>query len=71
MAEEEGGGSPWETLWMLLGGIGILVVLWVAQGAKGADVRGIFLHPPPPVGTGGSYGPQIGTTTTIQQYNSQ
>ena len=49
----------------ILGVIGVLIVLWFAQGAhKAADLTGLFLHPPAPVGQGGSYGPTIGTTTT-------
>jgi hypothetical protein len=38
-----------------------LIILWFLSGAyKNADLRGIFLAPPAPVGPGGAYGPQIG-----------
>ena len=67
MADEAPPGSPWENFLLIFGGIAVLAVLWVAQGARGADLRGIFLHPPAPVGQGGAYGPQIGTTTRISE----
>lgn len=54
---------------MVIAGVVILVGLWFASGAyKNADLRGIFLAPPAPLGTGGAYGPQVGTTS--QYYNS-
>lgn len=66
MAEEsEGGSGAMNNVWFLVGGLFILTVLWIVQGgARGADLRGIFLHPPAPVGSGGAYGPQIATSTT-------
>ena len=49
--------------------IGVLIVLWFAMGArKAADMEGIFIHPPAPVGQGGSYGPTLGTTTKLEQF---
>ena len=64
MADEEGGGSAMGNLVFVVGVLVVLVVLWIAQGGqKKADLRGIFLHPPTPVGQGGAYGPQPGTTT--------
>jgi hypothetical protein len=71
MADEGGGGSgPLGDLLFIVVIIGILVVLWFAQGAhKAADLKGIFLHPPKPVGEGGAYGPQIATSSVhIQQF---
>jgi hypothetical protein len=70
MADEKPKGpSPVEDLVFILSIIGVLTVLWFAMGArKAADVRGLFLHPPAPVGTGGSYGPTLGTTSvTLEQ----
>ncbi len=70
MADEKPSGSgPLGDLAFIAGIIGVLVILWFASGArKAADVRGIFLHPPAPVGQGGSYGPTLGTTSaTLQQ----
>jgi len=70
MADEKPpNGGPLENLMFIAGIIGVLIILWFAQGAnKAADVRGIFLHPPAPVGQGGSYGPTLGTTTKLQQF---
>jgi len=41
----------------------LIALWWVQGGPEKADLRGIFLAPPPPIGTGDAYGPQIGTTT--------
>lgn len=71
MADEGGGGSgPTGDAIFLVAIIGILIVLWFAQGAhKASDLKGIFLHPPKPVGEGGAYGPVIATSSaTLQQY---
>lgn len=58
---EEPKGSPLQLLYMVLGAMGILIFLWFASGAyKNADLKGIFLAPPAPLGPGGGYGPQIG-----------
>ncbi len=68
MAEGEGGGTTdIEMLIFVFGGFAILVALWLwTGGAKHADLRGIFLNPPAPIGTGGAYGPIIKTSTTTQ-----
>lgn len=61
-----GGGGPVEDALFVLGILVALVVLWFATGNPSrADVRGIFLHPPKPVGQGGAYGPtpDSGTST--------
>ena len=67
MAEEKKGPGPIGDALFILGILLVLVVLWFASGgASRADLRGIFLHPPAPIDTGGSYGPQIGTTSLPQ-----
>ena len=64
MADEHKGPGPVEDLFFIIGVIVVLVAVWFATGGPSrADIRGIFLHPPPPVDTGGSYGPTIGSTT--------
>lgn len=58
------GPGPLEDALFILGLIVILVVLWFTYGgAKKSDLRGIFIHPPAPVGQGGAYGPTVGSTT--------
>ena len=71
MADEKPKGSgPAGDALFIIGVIAVLIVLWFAQGAhKAADLKGIFLHPPAPVGQGGSYGPTLGTTTATLQQN--
>ena len=60
--------SPFQLFWMVLGFMAILIGLWFASGAyKKADLRGIFLAPPAPLGPGNAYGPQIGQPSTISQ----
>lgn len=47
-------------LFFFLGILATLLVLWYMTGDRSpSDLRGIFLKPPPPVGTGDSYGPTI------------
>ena len=68
MADEPKGPGPVEDLLFIVGVIVVLVVLWFATGGpKRADLRGIFLHPPVPLNTGGAYGPTIGTTSVPNQ----
>ena len=65
--------DPMQMLLMVLGFLAVLIFLWFYTGAyKNADLRGVFISPPPPVGPGGAYGPQIGkpnpnTTNPNQQ----
>jgi hypothetical protein len=69
MADEPAGPGPLADLFFILAVIVVLALVWIAQGAKYADLRGAFIHPPEPVGTGGAYGPQFGqpsTSTSIQ-----
>ena len=73
MADEKKGGGPVEDLFFIVGVIVVLVVLWFATGGpKRADLRGIFLHPPAPLDTGGAYGPTVGnSSSTVQGPNTQ
>ncbi len=64
MAEEHKGPGPLEDALFIIGIIVVLVVLWFyTGGAKKSDLKGIFIHPPAPVGQGGAYGPAVGSTT--------
>lgn len=65
MAEEHASGpGPLEDALFILGLIAVLVVLWFYYGgAKKSDLKGIFIHPPAPVGQGDAYGPTVGSTT--------
>jgi hypothetical protein len=50
-----------EVALFLIGGLLVLIALWFVDGGpQRADLRGIFLNPPAPVGPGGAYGPQVG-----------
>ena len=61
MADEKEKSDPMKMLWLVLGVMSIIVVLWFASGAyKNADLKGMFLAPPAPLGPGGAYGPQVG-----------
>jgi hypothetical protein len=65
MAEEEkkkSAGSDFEMVWFVFGGLAVLIFIWwMTGGPERADLRGIFLSPPPEVGgTGEAYGPQVG-----------
>lgn len=64
MAEEEkknSGQSAGQAALSILGIIAILIILWFANGGpERADLRGVFIAPPAPVGPGNAYGPQIG-----------
>jgi len=45
----------------------VLAILWYRNGGpEKADLRGLFLAPPAPIGNGSAYGPQVGTTTTLR-----
>ncbi len=62
-----------QLLLMVVGGMAVLIFLWFMAGGPGkADLRGLFLAPPAPLGPGDAYGPQIGqpnpnVTNTNQQ----
>lgn len=64
---EEPAGSPWSLPLFVIGGLAFLIFAWyVTGGPSRADLRGIFLSPPPPLDSGDAYGPQIGTSTNNQ-----
>lgn len=68
MADENGGTSGVEMLIFVFGGFAALVALWLFTGGpQHADLRGIFLYPPAPLGPGGAYGPTIKSPTTTNQ----
>jgi hypothetical protein len=59
--------SPYTMVWFVVGGLAILIALWWVQGgSERADLRGIFLSPPPPIGTGDAYGPEDNSTDINQ-----
>jgi hypothetical protein len=61
MADKEPKSDPHQILWLVGGTLAVLIFLWFATGAyKTTDVKGLFIAPLPPVGSGESYGPQIG-----------
>lgn len=64
MAEEKKPSASRDAL-IFIGIILLLAAVWIARGATGADVKGIFLAPPGSVAPG-SYGPNplnVSTTT--------
>lgn len=64
MADKPSGPGPLEDAIFLLGFIAVLIVLWFYTGGPShSDLKGIFIHPPAPVGQGGAYGPTVGSTT--------
>jgi hypothetical protein len=74
MAEEKGGHDPMHDVFFIGGILVVAIALWfVSGGPERADLRGIFLSPPTPIGTGDAYGPQVGEpapwapTSTNQQ----
>jgi hypothetical protein len=71
MADEEKkpSSSVTEDALFVFGGLAVLVVVWYLLGGPGrADLKGLFLAPPAPLGSGEAYGPQFGepSTTTLQ-----
>ena len=59
--EEKKGESAGQAALSILGFLAILIILWFANGGPSrADLRGLFLAPPAPLGPGGAYGPQVG-----------
>lgn len=70
MADDEKpkGGGPMSDLMFVVVGLVLLIVLWYANGGpQKADLRGIFLQPPAPLGGGNAYGPDTSSSTTPQQ----
>ena len=70
MADEPTKGNPTEDALWFFGILAILIVLWYFAGGPGkSDLRGLFLAPPQPLGSGDAYGPQFGevsSTPTIE-----
>ena len=61
MADKEEKGDPMNELYLFLGFMAVLVALWYFAGGPGkADLKGLFLSPPAPLGTGEAYGPTFG-----------
>ena len=74
MADENGGGvNDMEMLIFVFGGFAVLVALWFFLGGpKHADLRGVFLAPPAPLGGGNAYGQQLKQGQQIEPlYNGQ
>jgi hypothetical protein len=72
MADEPKSRDPMKDVWFIAAVFGALAFLWFASGAyKNADIKGLFIAPPPPVGPGGSYGPQIGKPNPNYPVNEQ
>jgi hypothetical protein len=60
MAEEKK-HDPMQDVYFVGGILLILIAVWFFSGGpERADLRGIFLAPPEPLGTGDAYGPEIG-----------
>ncbi len=52
-------------VYMFLGFMAVLIALWYLAGGPGkADLKGLFLAPPAPLGNGQAYGPPFGTDAT-------
>ncbi len=68
MADEPKPDVMADALWFV-GILAVLVALWYFAGGPGkADLRGLFLAPPAPLGSGDAYGPQFGTSTMEDPY---
>jgi len=68
MADEPKGATPAEDALWFVGILAILVLLWYFSGGPGkADLRGLFLAPPAPLGSGEAYGPQFGSSTVQEE----
>ncbi len=65
--EEKPSGGPVEMVFFVVLVLGALIALWYYNGGPSrADLRGIFLAPPAPLGSGNAYGPQIATSSRQQ-----
>ncbi len=65
MADEPKGPTAGESAFFFFGSLAVLVVLWYFAGGPGkTDMRGLFLSPPIPLGSGDAYGPQFGKDAT-------
>ena len=71
MVDKPAGPSVTEEALMFFGAMIILAALWYFAGGPGkTDLRGIFLSPPEPLGTGDAYGPQFGESTTTPKIDA-
>ena len=71
MVDKPAGPSVTEEALMFFGAMLILAALWYYAGGPGkTDLRGIFLSPPAPLGTGDAYGPQFGESTTTPKIDA-
>lgn len=58
--DHAGGGNPLHNLYGFIAFLVLLAILWFAAGGPGrADLRGILLNPPAPLGNGQAYGPTL------------
>lgn len=58
MAEEEKGGDAMADALFFFGLLALLILVWfMSGGPERADLRGMFLAPPPPLDSGEAYGP--------------
>lgn len=65
MSDAPAKGSPTDDALWFLAMLAILVGLWYFAGGPGkADLKGLFLSAPEPLGTGEAYGPGTEATTT-------
>jgi hypothetical protein len=64
MADEPQVSTTDDALWFF-GVLAILIGVWYFAGGPGrADLKGLFLAPPQPLGSGEAYGPTFGGTET-------
>jgi len=62
--------DPMSDVWFVVLLLVGLVILWYASGGPSrADLRGILLSPPPPVGTGEAYQPQPQMQSDYEPYD--
>lgn len=58
--------SAWQIVFVFAAIMGLLIYFWYQNGGpQNADLRGVFLAPPAPVGSGDAYGPQPGTPQEV------
>jgi hypothetical protein len=66
VADDQEDTDPMKMVYFVAGIFIVAIFLWyMSGGADRADLRGILLSPPAPLGTGEAYGP--GGTTTAEQ----
>ncbi len=71
MADDKEKHDVMNDVYMFLGFMAILVAVWYFAGGPGkADLKGLFLAPPAPLGNGEAYGPTLGSTTPADTTNA-